>query len=234
MPRPPSTDSGDRPWSPPLWLVGERQVPKPRSVSVPLPPIAPTVKAHIQLAIKQKLSPFHAEQQEIDYWKAKYNGQTQRVHNLQNKLAQLEQRKEQGLLDLRERQKSETAASLRIWEESLTKKYEQECEQTRKAWRKSLEDECREKRKDALQGKRKALQDEFRVSKRPRIESVPSTELVHEKQTELQELQHQVDELQETRTEMVWLLKQVIKAEEKHKGMDKKPQAAKTMASKQA
>ena len=273
MPRPSSqtsnsgsTFSGIPSWTPPLFLTGERQPAKPRHWSIPIP----SVDAQTLQAVQQfvTIEPFSSEKKQVATLKTKYADQQKKVQLLQDRLVELETRKEQGIRDIRAAIQEQTEAKIQSVKKELQLNLTKELQQRELEWKQQIEQEYNNKRKLEQEEKEKEQEqehvkkdekdttDEPAAKKQKSEETTTNTDSdveLKQKTTnetqpvappsksqllskELTQLQAALDSLQEQRTETVWLLKQVIKLEEKKKfsdNSDQKPEA-KTMASKQA
>jgi len=232
-----------RAYTPPLWLTGEKQPHRAVKFSVPIPPAPAGIRAAVAKAVR--VVPFSEERMNLSNLKSKLADDRDRVRAVEAEIAKLERKKERGLRDIREKRREETAAALKALEKEMTAKHEKEVREYELGWKKEIEEECNRKRKAQNQEREAKLKEEEQKeeeAKRRKLESIAAAaERQHEPserlralRTDLETQKKALDALQEKRTEIVWLLKQVIKAEEKQKSkMEKKPEA-KTLASKQA
>jgi hypothetical protein len=132
---------------------------------------------------------------------------------------------------LRSRYNKEAAAAHAIWKEKL----DEECEAKRKAWKFEEQQKDEEKMNavvhdDEPDPKRLKVQDKVETEKLETTDAIgittisetgtmdaPIVKKSDEIRKKIQETEATLEKLTETRTEMIWLLKQVIKAEEKRK-----------------
>ena len=166
--------------------------------------------------------------------------QQERVRTLTEKVQALEQAKEESLRDIRQVRDEETKVALEALEAAMRKKHSEKIQEEEQEWKKDLELQCQEKLKrqrDARVASEAAAADAAAAAAKRHKSSEPEKEsLADLKQKEIDDLKSTLDSLQEKRSEMVWLLKQAIKAEEKQKkglDQDKNPQS-KIMTSKLA
>jgi len=240
-----NTNSNDsaappRPWTPPLWLTGEKEktnAKRVRQFTLPIPPISPETYKAVVSQISKQQQPFMQEKQQLNQLQAKLADQRAKVQAAQARIRAVEQAKEEGLRDIRELRQQETQTALENIEKKLRSKHEKETRERETQWKKDIEEECNANRKRLReQQEEQVKQQQDQEEKEPeekkqkldddnKTESKPLKS--DEKKKELAELEKKLDNLNENRTEMIWLLKQVIKAEEKQKAKssdNKKPE----------
>lgn len=219
-------------YNPPLWLTGETSIRpsgaggsrhhKPR-FTIPVPAAPPQVRARIQKALQVPLA---QEKKQIAHLKSKLADQQKRIKAATAKVKQLEQKKERGIQDIRNVRKEEIATSLASLEKQMMEKHSQTEKELEMKWKQDIEEECNKKRREKQEEMKRKLRERDEIEtkrKKQKMESLEAESMrqtskrTEEANTELAELKRNVDELQHKRTEIVWLLKQVIKAEEKQK-----------------
>jgi hypothetical protein len=237
-----------RPFTPPMWLTGEKQKERPRQWKVPLTASSLEVVQKVKRIISRNQRPYQQEQQSIHQATTKLAEHQKKCAAAEKKIEALEQAKETSLQDIREQRAAETEAAVAVVEKKLRAKFEKESKERELEWKKGVEEECNNKRKrveeDAAAASEKQLESNKRLhadaeakatseggsSTAPLLESEKlqqSQAKTKEVQEELAQSIRKVTQLNENRTEMIWLLKQAIKAEEKQKSLasEKKPEA---------
>lgn len=253
-----------RPWAPPVNLAGgllrgsvTPHVNKVRQFVLPIPAVpAHTAKA-IRTALAGTIQPFAAQQNRIRSLTAKLQDQREKAAASQQRKADLETLKEQGLRDIRETRQQETANIVATLERKLRIRYNKEAAAAQAVWKAQLDEECEAKRKAWRLARQEAVDsgepDKKRMklleaaagdSEEPTDAAIlaiiqPAAAAVEIKSDGLREqvveAEAALEKLIESRTEMIWLLKQVIKADEKQKSDNsKKPAAARIESSRQA
>jgi hypothetical protein len=242
-----------RPFTPPLWLTGEKQKERPRQWKVPLTASSLEVVQKVKQIISRNQRPYQQEQQSIHQATAKLTEYQQKCAAAERKIQTLEQAKEASLQDIREQRTAEKAAAVAAAEKKLRAKFEKESKERELEWKKGVQEEWNAKRKRVEEAAATADSDKPQESNKrlhadadaeakatseggttgsstvPLVESEKlqqSQAKTKEVQEELEQRKRKVIQLNENRTEMIWLLKQAIKAEEKEKSnKDKKPEA---------
>jgi hypothetical protein len=236
-----SGDSSNPDWMPPAWLGTEHSSTAPSMegnhsasrrkknspyFSVPMK----AVPAAVRQAMEEKLTglgQYSKEKKHIHQLTAKLSDQKYRLAALQSKIVALEQEKERGLKDIRINQEEKMQKSLEKLEKDMRLQFQKERDDRDQAWKQALDDEFSERKRqrqeqykledDEADRKRSALEDSVADSAK-NSETVQMLEKVaNERREELALQQAKLDGLHETRSEIVWLLKQVIKAEDKNK-----------------
>jgi hypothetical protein len=246
-----SSNSHHRPFTPPMWLTGEKQKERPRQWKVPLTASSLEVVNKVKRTISSNQRPYQQEQQSIHHATTKLTEHQNKCAAAEKKIEALEQAKETSLQDIREQRAAETEAAVAVVEKKLRAKFEKESKERELEWKKGVEEDCNNKRKRAEEDKAAAPEKEQESNKRlhadadpkatseegttnsstvPLVESEKlqqSQAKTKEVQEELEQSKRKVTQLNENRTEMIWLLKQAIKAEEKEKSLasEKKPEA---------
>jgi hypothetical protein len=225
---------------------------KVRQFVVPLSPV-PEVTAQAIRTASSTQNPFAAQQNRIRILTAKVQDQRAKAAVSQKRVAELEDLKDQGLRDIRETRQKETAEIVSNWERKLRSRYNKEAASAQAAWQAEVDEACAAKRQawrlahnedddtsEESARKRAKLQQgqeydlpaaaaaEIDAVEKPAPSVVGLEDVVAKKdrlQQKVGQAEASLEQLTETRTEMIWLLKQVIKAEEKRK-MDLKQKAA--------
>jgi hypothetical protein len=243
-----------RPFTPPLWLTGEKQKERPRQWKVPLTASSVEVVQKVKRIISRNQRPYQQEQQSIHQATTKLAEHQQKCAAAEKKIQALEEAKEVSLQDIREQRAAETAAAVAVVEKKLRAEFEKESKERELEWKKGVQEDCKSKRKrveEAAAASEKERESNKRLredaaakgstseegtsggSAVPLLESEKlqqSQAKTKEVEKELTESKRKVTQLNENRTEMIWLLKQAIKAEEKEKSTirlasEKKPEA---------
>jgi hypothetical protein len=244
-----------RPWTPPLWLTGEKQKERPRQWKVPLGGSSWQVTQKAKRIISRN-QPYHPEQQSIHLATAKLAEYQQKCAAAQKKIDTVERAREVSLQDIRDQRAEETAVAVAIVEKKLRAKFEKETKERQLEWEKGVQEECSAKRK--LAEEEAAAEKQQESNKRLQIASTGAegtsewgagagnsssssavlveSEKLQQSQAKTKELQQELAqkraklaELNENRGEIIWMLKLAIKAEETQKTIklasEKKPEA---------
>lgn len=248
-------------YTPPLWLTGETKSSrsstnkdllhnKKSKFTISLPVVPKLVRNRIQKFLQDNETPYAHEKKQILNLQLKLQEQQKRVKQIETKIVTLKQKKDVGLKDIRDVRKKETVAALEKLEKRMIDEHDVQEKEHETKWldgikndydkKRKLEEQDREKEYQAveekeIQKKKQKLQELEMESKRK------VSERLEKAKSELDASKKTLDNYQEKRTEIVWLLKQVIKAEEKQKAKvtvvssdnTKKPEA-KTFVSKGA
>jgi len=261
-----SGGAAGRPWTPPMWLTGEKTKERPRRWKIPMAAMSGDVLSAVQISIQSTQKPHQKEQHQIHIAAAKLRECQAVCETFAQELETLQETKETGLQDVRVNVTGQQEAAWTVRERKIRAEYQRKTVEREQAWRASIAQECVAKRKrvreDQEQAKKKqktppededgqetpptATEEEERGKEEKeeenlaeilKEESLPLRNALaktQELEQELKASQGKLDQLIENRSEMVWLLKQAIKAEEKQKIVrDKKPEP-KIAASKQA
>jgi uncharacterized coiled-coil protein SlyX len=215
---------------------------KVRQFVLPIPPIPLATFKAIRASLAGTNQPFAVQQNRIRTLTTKFHDQRNKAAASQKRITELEDEKEQGLRDIRETRQRETADIVAVVERKLRSRYEKEAAAAFDVWKVKLDEECEAKREAWKHEQEEQVQLEP-DKKRTKIEikgnddqtdadtgstddkvekSDASKEDILEKRNDilskkLAESEATLEKLTETRAEMIWLLKQVIKAEEKRK-----------------
>ena len=274
MGRPPNAPSHSptRPWVPPFHMAGgllrgtlTPHANKVRQFVLDIPPVPiDTAKAIRESLAGSTVQPFAAQQNRIRALHAKVLDQRAKAAASQKRILELEDKKEQGLRDIRETRQQETADIVAVVERKLRSRYNKESVAAHDLWKEHLEEECEAKRQawrqqqqqdnpgtgsNSQEGgepdkKRVKLEEDESQQDRetpstavdaPNPESLVATvddtatattigsDVTVDTDTkksdalrkQLLETEAALEKLTETRAELIWLLKQVIKADEK-------------------
>lgn len=274
MGRPPNAPSHSptRPWAPPFHMAGgllrgtlTPHANKVRQFVLDIPPVPiDTAKAIRESLAGSTVQPFAAQQNRIRALHAKVLDQRAKAAASQKRILELEDKKEQGLRDIRETRQQETADIVAVVERKLRSRYNKESVAAHDLWKENLEEECEAKRQawrqqqqqdnpgtgsNSQEGgepdkKRLKLEEDESQQDRetpstavdaPNPESLVATvddtatattigsDVTVDTDTkksdalrkQLLETEAALEKLTETRAELIWLLKQVIKADEK-------------------
>lgn len=206
MPRPPS----DTPTAPrPLWVTGgeRRNAPNFRRFAIPIPAVPEETRQAIQNAVQQT-------QDNLTHRLAQ---EQQRIVAARERLQALEEQRATSLEDIRAQRTEEAETKLAKREAKLRREYKRKREERQAEWRKSIEEEVEaewKKRKEAEK------EEEDPSEEAPAVEEAPSepvNKISDAKKEELESAKSKVESLTEQRSEMTWLLKNVIKAEAKRR-----------------
>lgn len=242
----PRRGEADHSYKAPQWLLQENQTPK--FFSVPIPPVNPATAQ----AIQRRCAPENAAQRKlrkktnealetIRQLQHDQKTQAKRIKNQTEKLSNALARKEKGLQQIRREKEQELETKLKKVEEKVRNEQEATFLKQQEAMKQEIQ-ESFEKEFEAEQSARKRKLEEERKaeeeaandeSKKQKIKAEEKKELESEKiKIKVDEFQTKLDKLQEKKSEMVWLLKQVIKADAKRKvellRLQKSEQAAST------
>lgn len=225
-------------WAPPAWLLPDQPTATALDgsnnrrnmshyyLSVPIPPVPPAVRKAIEAKVAES-SDYSQEKNQKNYLTTKLCEQRLRVDELRNKITYLEAQKEQGLDDIRSARNEKTNKLLEKIEADLRQQFYNERRKRKEAMEKSLREEHdarRKRRRDQYKKEDDEAALERQKSEANLIDLVEASASVQalrkeasEKSDHISRLKSKLESLQETRSEIVWLLKQVIKAEEKNK-----------------
>lgn len=239
----PQEDPTPETWVPPVWLLGDTtssKRPHGRLFKLSIRPVPAAVKDTIMQQIKHEEP--EKEEQKARMLRQKLQDQKYKQHAAKTRLETVQKKKEKALQDVRQKSKEEAEKKLQQLEESMRSTFEQEQEEKDTEWRTRIQEECEKERKrslEKLQEKERKEDEVAAVTKRSKLEKVTEKEQdaaasQAAAKEEIERLQKETETLNHDRLEIVWLLKRVIKAEEKQKaGLQGKPQA-RPVAPKQA
>jgi hypothetical protein len=202
-----------------------------------------TVHGHVDDATVETNHPpssTHVTPEQTQWLTLQYTLEEQMLQRnaLREKLTRWQDARIQAVDDIRTERKQEHERRLRVLEDTHRTRYETAVETRKRQWRESIETTCREQRRKERERTARLAQEnvdtdtnETPVSadttghetkdsepgpEEPKNEDpvqLPS-QIAREK---VQTYQTELEALQEQRTEMIWLLKKVIKAEEKQR-----------------
>lgn len=230
-------------WVPPVWLLGDTtssKRPHGRMFKLHVNPVPADVQNAIQQTVQSEEP--EKEEQKARILRLKLQDQKRKQQTAKNRLESVREKKEQAIKDVRQLREEEIQKSLQQLEETLRSNFEQEQEEQDQAWRQRVQDECEQEKKrslEELEEKERKEDDQAKEAKKAKLEKTAQEEqeasaTQKSGEEEIEGLQKRIESLNHNRLEIVWLLKQVIKAEEKQKaGLQAKPQA-RSMAPKQA
>ena len=247
MPRPPSysnsfsdtrssdNDEPPKSWTPPLWLLSgsdqkfaaAAKVLRGPLFRLPIKPpptaVAQEIARICQATTRQQ--PFAAEEEQIRHYQMKLKEQRRKARDGQEQVQVLEQRKQEQLAETKRQCQENSQKVMQEMESQLRADLESRVQEKQQERKRALDLECQamnQKFQEEQEAKRKKREEEAKKEKEE-AETEPKEKEESEQlesdtlKDELGELKGQVDSLNEKKTEMIWLLKQVIKAEEKQK-----------------
>ena len=224
-------------WSPPLWLLTKDKHPqRARSLMIPIPPVPPTTKKAIQKYIAKQQPPYYKQQAHINQLQAKIFHQQEKAKHARHRLDRLEEDKAERLQEMKVRQEEEIEESLKKISSMVTKEHIAVQQQKEEEWKKETEARLQLAKKQfrqeqaAEEEKEMALHKQKFEEKQKKEEEEELAKKLDENDKDLPkskklEQEHakvkaKLDNLKETKKEMVWLLKQVINAENKRKAAE--------------
>lgn len=234
MGRPPHSP---RPWAPPTGMVhsgvSKTNHNKTRSFYFDIPPVPPEVANVIKSRASSNTNPFAAQQNRIRALTNKLQDQQKKAKTAQAKITELELQKQESLQQIRESNQAEMSKNVQSVERKLRARHAKEAAVEKQAFEQELNRECEVRRKrfrdelvlqeeedEQAQKATKTMEASETATAVEKLEQPSrSAALLAEAETELA----QVETLKESRAEMIWLLKQVIKEEEKRKAKKAAP-----------
>mmetsp|Transcript_19135 Transcript_19135/g.36242 ORF Transcript_19135/g.36242 Transcript_19135/m.36242 type:complete len:265 (-) Transcript_19135:27-821(-) len=238
-----SDDPTPETWVPPVWLLGDTtssKRPHGRLFKLQMQPVPSAIRDAIQQTIQTEEP--EKEEHKARILRQKLQDQKRKQLIANNRLESVREKKEQALKDVRQLREEEAKKSLEQLEESLRSNFELEQEEQDQQWRQRVNEECEEEKKRSLQEleeKERKEDEEARAAKKGKLEKTAQEEqeasaTQESSKEEIEGLQKEIETLNHNRLEIVWLLKQVIKAEEKQKAKFQANPQAKPLATKQA
>lgn len=201
----------------------------------------PPTPAAIAQAIRRQRRP-HKQQRTLT---TKLHKQRAEVDRLRSEIRRVEQDREKALRTLRLQHQTSTAQAVAALAEQLRTQHDapaariefeercsRECEAKRKEWTAefdAIDTKPMEERVAILEAAAKETTDTTEKQSEGMVAAIcqPAIDAVEIKSEKLKEVQKErevaLEKITETRSELIWLLKQVIKAEEKLKSESKKP-----------
>jgi len=221
------------------WWTGEKQ-PHKKHLVVRIPPISAQVKAVIASKLSKE-QPWLLEKSNVDQAQSQAKAAYEKLHQFQKNLDSLREEREQALLDVTEVRGKQLQTSLKEMEEQLRNEVEeeiltkdQECQIICEEMEAKMMSAIRDKQMEIL---KKRTEDEATAeaeppTKRLKLEEGESegieenvthvldepakeSEEIEQRKRDIELAKQKADKLEETKKQMVWLLKQVIKAEAK-------------------
>lgn len=230
-------------WVPPVWLLGDTSSskrPHGRLLKLSVRPVPVAVRDAIKQSIKHEEP--EKEEHKARLLRAKLQDQKVKQENVTKRLENVREKKEKALQDARKKAAEEAQKKLQQLEESMRSTFEQEQEERDQEWRQRIQEECDEERKrslEKLQEKERKEDEVAAIAKRAKLDKASEKvqEAVSSQETagdEIERMQKDIETYNQNRLEIVWLLKRVIKAEEKQKAALQGNPQVKTVAPKQA
>jgi hypothetical protein len=217
-------------YTPPVGLFGNEKLAS-KFFSVPIPPVPTSVQSAVQsylthhghAPVKPRKSKKSAKQlAQLKQLQHESKGLKQKCKLQKIRLDQTLQAKEQGFEDIRKIRVEEIEEAMVTVEQTLRAQHDKNSQEQQEKLKEKVKEEfeqefdnkMEQKRKDR-QEKRKQAEEQPAAKKSKTDEQAPKkSELLEQKE---KDIQANLDRLTETKSEMVWLLKQVIKAETKRK-----------------
>lgn len=215
----------------PQWLLqGGKQAPK--FFSVPIPAVPPAMLKAVQAQVvkgtpnKKSTKQSVKFSQQLQQLQQDQQSQSEKVDALKKKLAASRAAKEQGLADIRSVREEEIEDAMKEIEKRMRAQHEKKCKEQDENLRKEVAEKIEKEFEE--QQKKKKLEEEETKSEEEDVKSTEEPESKKQKlekgklkseeiQEQLDEVPKKLDKLTEAKSEMVWLLKQVIKADTKRK-----------------
>lgn len=235
-----SKNSGnDAAWTPPLWITKEKHPHRSRNLNFPIPPVPGTTRKAIQKYIEKQQPPYRKQEAQIQLLQNKLKGHKEKVKHAQQKLQKLEESKAERIQEIRVlREEAMEVALLKVQQE-IKQEHEAAAKQREEEWKQNTEREIKaakrqfKKEQTEMDEKERELynkkieEEKKALQRKPSVEDgevddddeknlLPSQQL----ERELGKSKDRLDQLKDTKSEMVWLLKQVIKTEKKRKATD--------------
>uniref|UniRef100_A0A6U3DBG4 Uncharacterized protein n=1 Tax=Entomoneis paludosa TaxID=265537 RepID=A0A6U3DBG4_9STRA len=239
----------------------QQQHKRRRYFQVNIEPIPSDVQETISKRIRQEKSlRFVQQEQKLKQLRSKLTDQRTKVDQARQWVEELERSKEQGLNDIRTAREEEHHKNMTETAERMKEKHKEVIEKLEEKWKAELEEECKAEVERRSRERQKLVEEqEASLEASAAVESEEASDMkakigddaeeTEEEEGEEKEeavprsvaLQKEIDQLKavveksnQNRVEMIWLLKQIIKAEEKqNSAMESKPKA-KIATSKQA
>lgn len=186
--------------------------------------------------------PPEREEHKARLLRAKYQEQVRKQQAASQRVTAVQEAKAGALQEIRVRRRQESQRVLQQTEDSMRSAFEKEQEEKDHAWRQRVQEECAQDKKralDELEDQERREDEQAAVAKKAKLEAAAvlekeaaaAEEAAH---NEIAALQKEVETMNHNRLEIVWLLKRVIKAEEKQKAMIQAKLQARPVAPKQA
>ena len=215
-------------YTPPAGLLRNEKL-APKLFSVPIRPVPSSVQSAVQsyltqhAPVKPRKSKKSVKQlAQLKQLQQESKGLKQKCKLQKIKLDQTLQTKEQGLGDIRQLREEEIEEAMVTVEQTLRAQHDKNSqkqedklkEKVKEVFEQDFDQTMEQKRKERQEKRKEA--EEQTAAKKPKTddEGPKKSELLEQKE---KDIQADMDRLTETKSEMVWLLKQVIKAETKRK-----------------
>jgi hypothetical protein len=215
-------------YTPPAGLFGNEKL-APKLFSVPIRPVPSSVQSAVQsyltqhAPIKPRKSKKSAKQlAQLKLLQHESKGLKQKCKLQKIKLDQTLQTKEQGLGDIRQLREEEIEEAMVTVEQTLRAQHDKNSQEQEDKRKEKLKEDFEQDFDEKMEQKRKERQEKRKEAEEQPAAKKPKTDEEGPKKSELLEqkekdIQADMDRSTETKSEMVWLLKQVIKAETKRK-----------------
>lgn len=233
------------PWSPPAWILSKdaRHLARVTGRTSQANPMfrVQSAKLHVDTyhAIRSKIagtSGSYDPRRREPAFRKRYHRQIQeqqrKLVECQQKLEELLEQKKESLDDIETLRTQEMEREIKTLEQNIRKEHQDKVRERKREWEAQMETEFEERRQRLKKDQELRRQERNRA----RAEAKPTEAMVQpvaevnedtEKlKQELASAKAEIDEMNEHKSEMIWLLKQVIKAEEKQKAQmqgEKKP-----------
>jgi hypothetical protein len=231
-------------WTPPVWLLGEAASKRPhgRLFRLSVPAVPEVMRDRIAQELPSALEAPEREVTKARLLRLKVQEQGRKQEAAQERLATIRRNQEQASQDVRDLREKEMKKHVKQVEDQLRQSFANEQKEKDQAWRLTVQDECAVSHKRALaelEDQEREKDVEVEAAKKAKLEQVAEEEKVaaessRQAQEETESLDKEVETLNQNRLEIVWLLKRVIKAEEKQKASLQSKPLARTVTSKQA
>eukprot|EP00934_Nitzschia_sp_Nitz4_P006084 Nitzschia sp. Nitz4//scaffold6_size259037//190208//191125//NITZ4_001101-RA/size259037-processed-gene-0.87-mRNA-1//-1//CDS//3329556974//6074//frame0 len=224
----------DPSYTAPSWLI-QRDKHTPKFFSVPIPPVATATWKAAQLFMEQHWkasapppppvkavpTPSTRQTQEHATLKQEHKSSKQRIKHFKERLAQAQARKQDDLEQIRTTHQEQLDESMQRLTQRLQNNHDKSLQKKQDEMEKLAKErvEAKFQERKRQREEREAQEEKAPSPKVPRVSSNPSLKdeesVVQVCQKKIDEAQAKLDKLQEKKSEMVWLLKQVIKADAK-------------------
>lgn len=220
------------PWTPPLWILSTdpRHAARvaalgSRSQVNPMFRLkAAQIEAKAYQAIKSRIAGTTPREQEPAFrkkYQLKIQGKQRKVADHEAALEELLEKKNESLDDIQNVRRQEMEKEIKAMETKLRKEHQAKVKERKKQWESQIEAEFEDRRKRLKrdQESRRVEREEARANaKATEEEELPKiNEDTERMKRELADIKAEIEQLNDRKSEMIWLLKQVIKAEEKQK-----------------
>lgn len=229
------------PWTPPLWILSTDPRHAARVAAVgsrsQVNPMfrlkASQIEASTYQAIKSRIAGTTSRKKEPAFRKEfqlKIQEGQRKVAEYQQALEELLEKKKESLEDIQTLRTQEMEKEIKTLEQKLRKEHQDKVKERKREWEAQIEAEFEDRRKRLREEQEirrtERLQARAIVKPTEEVELAEVNEDTERLKRELAETKAEIEEMNEHKSEMIWLLKQVIKAEEKQKAQaqgEKKP-----------